>query len=87
MDWLMHNVTRDKHQGIQCTTTALQEDLDYADDLGLSFHRHQDIQLKTKDLCQTASKIGLRVNIRKTQAQRTNTNPITVEKKPLEEVQ
>ncbi|GFR82340.1 retrovirus-related Pol polyprotein from type-2 retrotransposable element R2DM [Elysia marginata] len=52
--------------------------------------RYQDIQLKTKDLCETASKIGLKVNTRKTQALRTNTtnmNPITLEEKPQEEVQ
>ncbi|GFR67303.1 endonuclease-reverse transcriptase [Elysia marginata] len=75
------------HQGFQWTITSTLEDLDYADDLGLLSHRHQDIQQKTKDLCETASKIGLKVKIRKTQALRTNTNSITLEEKSLEEVQ
>ncbi|GFR77505.1 endonuclease-reverse transcriptase [Elysia marginata] len=75
IDWLMHNVTRDKHQGIQWTITSMLEDLDYADDLGLLSHRHQDIQQKTKDLYETASKKGLKVNIRKTQEKHNKHEP------------
>ncbi len=46
IDWLMRSVTRGKHQGIQWTLTSLLEDLDYADDLGLLSHKHQEIQQK-----------------------------------------
>ncbi|GFR98347.1 endonuclease-reverse transcriptase [Elysia marginata] len=84
----MRNVTRDKHLCIQWTISLMLEDLDFGDDFGLLSHRHQDIQQKTKDLCETASKIGLRVYIWKTQALRTNTtntNAITGEEKPLEQ--
>ena len=90
VDWLMRNVTRDKRQGIQWTMTSVLEDLDYADDIGLLSQRHQDMQQKTKDLSQIASKIGLKVNTRKTQEMRkntANTGPIIAEGKPLEEVQ
>ncbi|GFR83916.1 endonuclease-reverse transcriptase [Elysia marginata] len=65
-DWLICKVTRDKHQGIQWTITSKfnVRDLDYADNLGLLSHRHQDIsnrkENQTKDLCETANKIGLR---------------------------
>lgn len=39
IDWLMCHVTQESQQGLQWTVV---EDLDYADDLGLLSHKHQD---------------------------------------------
>ncbi|KAK3549305.1 hypothetical protein QTP70_034532 [Hemibagrus guttatus] len=66
------------------------EDLDYADDLGLLAHRHQDIQQKTEKLSEIASTIGLKVNNKKTQVLRknvTSNTPIAIDGTPLEDVQ
>ena len=65
------------------------EDLDYADDVGLLSHRHQNIQQKIEHLSQAANTIGLRVN-EKTKVMRTNTtnnNLIRVNDKILEGVE
>ena len=90
IDWIMRNVTDGRRQGLQWTLTSVLEDLDYADDLGLLSHRHQNIQQKTDLLNTTASTIGLRVNAKKTQVLRLNSNnsePISIEGRPLENVE
>jgi len=86
----MRNVTDGRRQSLQWTLTSVLEDLDYADDLGLLSHRHQDIQQKTDLLNTTASTIVLRVNAKKTQVLRLNSNntePISIEGRPLENVE
>lgn len=70
IDWIMKNTTYGKRQGIQWTLTSILEDLDYADDPSLLSSRHQDIQQKTELLGAAASKIGLKVNTKKTQVLR-----------------
>ena len=90
IDWIMKNVTQGKRQGLQWTLTSVLEDLDYADDLGLLANRHQDIQHKTDHLSATASKIGLKVNTKKTQVLRingNNNNPVTISRRPIEDVE
>lgn len=70
--------------------TSILEDLDNADDLGLLSSRHQDIQQKTELLGATASKIGLKVNTKKTQVLRVNTtnrNPVLIDSKLIEDVE
>jgi len=42
------------------------EDLDYADDIALLAHRHQDMQTKTNALVTTAGNLGLKINLKKT---------------------
>jgi len=89
-DWIMRNVTDGRRQGLQWTLTSVLEDLDYADDLGLLSHRHQDIQQKTDLLNTTASTVGLRVNAKKTKVLRLNSNntePISIVGRPLENVE
>ncbi|KAK3545686.1 hypothetical protein QTP70_010891 [Hemibagrus guttatus] len=90
IDWLMRSVTEGQRRGIQWTLTTALEDLDYADDLGLLAHRHQDIQQKTERLSEIASTIGLKVNNKKTQVLRknvTSNTPIAIDGTPLEDVQ
>lgn len=85
IDWIMKNIKKGKRQGLQWTLTSILEDLDYADDLGLLSSRHQDIQQKTELLSATASKIGLKVNTKKTKVLRVNTtnrNAILIDSKP-----
>jgi hypothetical protein len=89
IDWIMQRTTEGRRQGIQWTLTSLLDDLDYADDIGLLASRNQDIQQKTQQLALSASTIGLRVNIGKTQVMRKNTrvgDPITINGQPLQDV-
>ena len=46
--------------------TSVLEDLDYADDIALLAHRHQDMQDKTNVLATTAGNLGLKINIKDT---------------------
>ena len=65
------------------------EDLDYADDLALFSHNHDQMQGKTTRLAVTSEKTGLKLNRGKSKVTRINTtneNPITVGGEQLEEV-
>ena len=42
------------------------EDLDFADDIVLPAHRHQDIQRKTNDVALIGRQVGLNINTDKT---------------------
>ena len=90
IDWIMHRVTDGKHTGLQWTLTKTLEDLDYADDLDLLSNSHQDIQAKSDLLVTTASKIGLKVNTKKTKLLRINSGnntPVIINGKQIEEVE
>ena len=66
IDWVLRQVTSGVRRGIRWTLTSVLEDLDYADDIVLLAHRHQDMQDKTNGLATTAGNLGLRINIKKT---------------------
>ena len=53
-------------RGITWTITQTLEDIDYADDIALLAHRHQDMQGKTDGLVTYSKQIGLNINIEKT---------------------
>jgi hypothetical protein len=64
------------------------EDLDFANDLALLSHQHQDTQSKTNDLATRGKQIGLNINTIKTKVNArisAETNPL--EGKQIEEVQ
>ena len=89
IDWIMKNSTSDKRTGIQWTITELLDDLDFADDIGLISHSHRQMQEKTEAICQNSAKIGLQLNVSKTQVMKINTNnpnPILVNNEQIEEV-
>ena len=90
IDWIMRATTADTRRGIQWTLTTVLEDLDYADDLGLLSNKHKDAQEKVTLLAESASKIGLKVNEKKTQVMRMNARTheaIRINEKPLEDVE
>ena len=63
------------------------EDLDFADDLALLSHSHQQMQEKTELLNAVSTQIGLNINRSKTRIMKANTknNLITMNGEPLEE--
>ena len=66
IDWIMRETIKNKRTGITWAMTEMLEDLDFADDIALLSHRHRDMQEKTKQLAETARKIGLKINDTKT---------------------
>ena len=72
VDYIMKTVTENRKTGIQWTLMTQLEDLDYVDDICLLSHRLRDIQDKTTRLEETARKIGLKVNAKKTKVMRIN---------------
>ena len=64
------------------------EDLDFADDLALLSHSHQQMQEKTELLNTVSTQLGLNINRSKTKIMKAytkNNNPITLNGEPLEE--
>ena len=76
MDWIMKNSTDGERRGIKwtmtMTATTTLEDLDFADDIALLSHRHQDMQEKTDAMETTAGNLGLKVSTKKTKGMRMN---------------
>ena len=72
IDWVLKQVTSGVNRGIRWTLTSVLEDLDFADDIVLLAHRHQDMQDKTNALATTAGNLGLKINIKKTRHLRMN---------------
>ena len=89
IDWIMRTTTEGKKNGIQWTLWTQLEDLDFADDLALLSHNHDQMQSKTTRLAATSERTGLKINRGKSKVMRINTtneNPITVGGEQLEEV-
>ena len=74
IDWVMRKTTKDRRMGIQWTLTKQLEDLDFADDISLLAHRHEDAQTKLEHVAEEAEKVGLQININKTEVMRVNNN-------------
>ena len=60
--------------GIQWTLTKQLEDIDFADDISLLAHRHEGAQTKLEHVADEAEKVGLQINIDKTEVMRVNNN-------------
>ena len=74
IDEVMRNVTRDRRRGIRWGRIDRLEDLDFADDLCLLSEAHGEMQTKLGDLIKEAGKVGLAINVKKTNALRVNTS-------------
>ena len=84
-DWIMKKTTTNRRNGIQWTPWS---QLDFADDLVLLSHSHQQMQEKTELLNTVSTQLGLNINRSKTRIMKANTknnNPITMNGEPLEE--
>ena len=87
LDWVMKESTKGKRNGIQWTLWSQLDDLDFADDLALLSHNHQQMQSKTSNLSQISGSIGLKIHPGKSKILKINTSKevqITVDNKPLE---
>lgn len=89
IDWVMKETTSNRRTGIQWSLTEQLEDLDFADDLALLAHTHQQMQEKSGKLEETAALLGLKINSSKTKVMRINSKnntPITMDQNSLEDV-
>lgn len=81
LDGIMQRTHQSKRRGIEWGITEILEDLDYADDLCLLSHTHQDMQTKLNDLRREAGGTGLKINCAKTQEMRSgvaNQTPLRI---------
>ena len=66
------------------------EDLDFADDIVLLAHCHQDIQMKTNDVALIGRQVGLNINTDKTKLMKINARSdqqVSIDNKNIEEVE
>ena len=85
----MKQTTHNKNTGIQWSLTEQLEDLDFADDIALLSHSHQQMREKSQLLETTAAGLGLKINGAKTKIMRRNNksmSPINIGDQTLEEV-
>lgn len=82
--------TKQRRNGIQWTLWSQLDDLDFADDLALLSHNHQQMQDKTTRLMDISAKAGLSIHKQKTKIMKVNTastEPVLLEGSPLDEVE
>ena len=90
IDWIMKNSTSEGKYGIQWTSQNQLDDLDFADDLALLSHTHEQMQMKTANVAAASASIGLHIHKGKSKILKCNTentNPITLDGETLEEVE
>ena len=66
IDWIKKICAKQRLNGIQWTLNMKLEDLDFADDLALLSHNHQQMQEKTSELAAISSRVGLNIHNYKT---------------------
>ena len=77
-------------RGIIWTLMDILENLDFADDIVLLAHRHQDIRMKTNDVALIGRQVGLNINTDKTKLMKINARSdqqVTIDNKNIEGVQ
>ncbi|VDP43539.1 unnamed protein product [Schistosoma margrebowiei] len=90
VDWIMKTSTSEGKRGIQWTAQNQLDDLDFADDLALLSHTHEQMQIKTASVAAVSVSVGLNIHKGKTRVFKYNTensNPITLDGETLEDVE
>ena len=90
IDWIMRTTTTGRNNGIQWTLWTQLDDLDFAEDLALLSHNHNQMQDKTTRLETISARTGLNINTKKTELMKINTTantPVTVAGKPIKKVE
>ncbi|VDO76816.1 unnamed protein product [Schistosoma margrebowiei] len=86
----MKTSTSEGKHGIQWTAQNLLDDLDFADDLALLSHTHEQMQMKTDSVAAVSVSVGLSIHKEKTKVLKfkaENSNPITLDGETLEDVE
>ncbi|VDP62523.1 unnamed protein product [Schistosoma mattheei] len=86
----MKTSTSEGKYGIQWTDQNQLDDLDFADDLALLSHTHEQMQIKTATVAVVSASVGLSIHKGKTKVLKfkaENSNPITPDGESLEDVE
>ncbi|VDP20283.1 unnamed protein product [Schistosoma margrebowiei] len=86
---LKTSTSEGKH-GMQWTAQNQLDDLNFADDLTLLSHTHEQMQMKTASVAAVSASIGLNIHKGKTKVLKfktENSNPITLDGETLEDVE
>ncbi|VDP40616.1 unnamed protein product [Schistosoma curassoni] len=86
----MKTSTSERKHGIQWKAQNQLDDLDFADDLALLSHTHEQIQMKSSHIAAVSGSVGLSIHKGKTKVLKydtENSNPITLDGKTLEDVE
>ncbi|CAI2732166.1 unnamed protein product [Schistosoma spindalis] len=90
VDWIMKTSTSERNYGIRWIAQNQLDDLDFADDLALLSHTHEQMQIKTASIAAVSASVGLNIHKGKTKVLKHNTensNPITLDGETLEDVE
>ncbi|CAH8678058.1 unnamed protein product [Schistosoma haematobium] len=90
VDWIMKTSTSEGKHRIQWTAQNQLDDLDFADDLALLSHTHEQIQIKTASVAAVSASVGLSIHKGKTKVLKfkaENSNPITLDGETLEDLE
>ncbi|VDP57902.1 unnamed protein product [Schistosoma margrebowiei] len=82
--------TSEVKHGIQWTARNQLDGLDFADDLSLLSHTHEQMQTKTASVAAVSASVGLSIHKGKTKVVKfkaENSNPITLDGETLEDVE
>ncbi|VDP04607.1 unnamed protein product [Schistosoma margrebowiei] len=86
----MRTSTSEGKQGIQWTAQNQLDDVNFADDLALLSHTHEQMQIKTASVAAISELIGLNIHKGKTKVLKfktDNSNPTTLDDETLEDVE
>ncbi|VDP47604.1 unnamed protein product [Schistosoma margrebowiei] len=86
----MKTSTSEGKHGIQWIAQNQLDDLDFADDLLLLSHTHEQVQMKTASVAAVSASVGLSIHKGKTKVLKSkaeNNNPITLDGETLEDVE
>ncbi|VDP50759.1 unnamed protein product [Schistosoma margrebowiei] len=86
----MRTLTSEGKRGIQWTAQNRLDDLDFAEDLALLSHTHEQMQTKTATVAAVSASVGLGIHKGKTEVFKfkvENSNPITLDGDTPEDVE
>ena len=89
VDWITKTTRKGRNNGIQWTLWTQLDDFDFADDLALLSHNHNQMQDKNHSPGDHVSREGLKINGKTTEQIRMNTTantPVTVGGDPIRKV-
>ncbi|VDP66160.1 unnamed protein product [Schistosoma mattheei] len=90
VDWIMKTSTSEERYGIQWTAQNQLDDLDFADDLALLSHTHEQMQMMTGSVAAVSASAGFNIHKWKTKVLKYNTEnstPITLDGETPEDVE
>ncbi|VDO84479.1 unnamed protein product [Schistosoma margrebowiei] len=86
----MKTSTSEGKHGIQWTAQNQLDDFDFADDLALLSHTHEQMQIKTANVTAVTISVGLSIHKGKTKILKfktKNSNPVTLDGETLEDAE